>query len=65
MAFQELEINTHGERRTSMLLLNHNYLQNFDVMDKLCTDVIIGQYFMRKHSELTFFMSGNDPPLTY
>ena len=36
---------------------------DFEVIDKLCTDVILDQDFIRKHSEVTFYMGGSDPPL--
>ena len=63
MASQELLTNTHGSLKTAILVLNRSYLLNFEVIDKLCTDVILGQDFLRKHSEVTFCMGGSDPPL--
>ena len=63
MASQELVANTHESLKTSILVLNHSYLLDFEVIDKLCTDVILGQDFLRKHSEVTFCMGGSDPPL--
>ena len=63
MASQELLAKTHGSLKTAILVLNRSYLLNFEVIDKLCTDVILGQDFLRKHSEVTFCMGGSDPPL--
>ena len=51
MASQELVANTHGSLKAFILVLNRRYLLNFEVIDKLCTDVILGQDFLRKHSE--------------
>ena len=63
MASQELVANIHGSLKTSIQVLNRSYLLDFKVIDKLCTDVILGQDFLRKHSEVTFCMGGSDPPL--
>ena len=63
MTSQELVANTHKSLKTSILVLNRSYLLDFEVIDKLCMDVILGQDFLCKHSEVTFCMGGSDPPL--
>ena len=32
-------------------------------MDRLCADVILGESFLCKHSEVSFVMEGSDAPL--
>ena len=63
MASQELVANTHGSLKTSKQELNRGYLLDFEVIDKLCTDVILGEDFLHKYSEVIFCMGGSDPPL--
>ena len=46
MASQELVASTHESLKTAILVLNRSYLQNFEVKDKLCTDVILGQDYL-------------------
>ena len=63
MASQGLTTNIKGTVRIPISLLNREYELEFDVMDKLCFDVILGLSFLCKYSEVSFVMEGSDTPL--
>ena len=63
MASQGLKATTLGTFEATTCLLDRQYDLKFDVMDKLCADVILGQAFLGRHSEASFLMGGADPPL--
>ena len=63
MASQGLKATTLGTFQATICLLDRQYDLKFDVMDKLCADVVLGQAFLGRHSEASFLMGGADPPL--
>ena len=63
MDSQGLTTNIKGTVRIPISLLDREYELEFDVMDRLCADVILGQSFLCKHSEVSFVMEGSDAPL--
>ena len=63
MASQGLTTITKGTVRISISLLDREYELEFDVMERRCADVILGQSFLSKHSEVSFVMEGSDASL--
>ena len=63
MASQGLNATTLSTVPATICLLDRQYDLKFDVMDKLSADVVLGQAFLGRHSEISFSIGGADPPL--
>jgi len=65
MASSEESIPTYGIVVATLSFHNRAYLTTtFSVIKNLCSDVIVGQEFLKLHSSVTFMMNGPEEALT-
>jgi len=61
----ELAIHTCGVVAATLSFHNRTYpTTTFSVIKNLCSDVIVGQKFLKLHSSVTFVMNGPEDALT-
>ena len=63
MASPRFAVKTKGKTSGTMAILGRQYNLEFNILDNLCADVIVGQEFLKRHSRVVFKMGGSEPEL--
>ena len=65
MASSSFSVQTLGDTTADLELLENTYPScSFSVLENLCTDVVLGQRFLKQHSSVTFALNGPRKSLT-
>ena len=65
MALSSLSTKIHGYCRVNMIFQNQKYTNiTLSILPSLCADIILGQAFMKQHSNITIPFGGILPPLS-
>ena len=65
MALSSLSTKIHGYCRVNMIFQNQKYTNiTLSILPNLCADIILGQAFMKQHSNITIPFGGILPPLS-
>ena len=63
MASANCAVKTLGVVFPIVKLLGRDYKLQFGMLDKLCSDIILGLPFLQRHYEVNFIMGGPELPL--